>query len=646
MEEEPVTDQTPIGELFPAMLDLPEAPTHEVIGGPLLAHLERRGELTWAGLAALSSGQIAQLPNLGPTRTKRILSNLSGLVGPPTVRQERPSSNSMSDSAQLLLAAFEEIAAWSVGNAGTGSVLDALQDALRSEAADVPIAELQLLAELPASALAPPQLVRGYDPVIAATELIAAFEERERAILDRVLDFDGSAPTLQEIGDRYQVTRERIRQIEVRVRRRLDSALSSPETRALVAAADRLRERLGAVVPAELLVGEFNQYPPDLVDRLILHLAGPYRFDGDWYVLSAIGNLATCVRSTFDSVAEGGVAPVAALVDALTELGVRPEYAERAILSDERFRVRDDLVLDWDGSLSSKATIALRVAGRPLSFDEVLAFVQPNSHRSLSNAVHADERITRVGVARFALAEWDMDEFHGIVPAMVERLADGPVELELLRDELAREYAISPNSVGIMASTHPVFLVESGKVMLRPADRPYVPSDDLEATRSCYLVDGVWSWRVPVDRDVLRGSGRQLPEAFAVHLGAAPLSKGHLDSPVGPIGLAWNQHPTIGSLRAAANSLEAEEGDWLFVRRDKPSSIDFKLLRAQGVPTDPVGAIKALVGAADSTASLEQVLADALGLRGSVNHDLGEERAVLTARREQDLVDLLDADGH
>lgn len=39
---------------------------------------------------------------------------------------------------------------------------------------------------------------------------------------------------------------------------------------------------------------------------------------------------------------------------------------------------------------------------------------------------------------------------------------------------------------------------------------------------------------------------------------------------------------------------------------------------------------------------LEVVLADALGLLGTINHDLREERAVLEQRREADLVALLD----
>ena len=640
--EDTATDDIPLGDLLPGLADLPGTPQEALLGGPLRRHLARRDELRWSSLAAISPAEIAAVSGIGPVRTKQILSRLSSFVALKTSRIDRPEPSTPSDLASGLVEAVAEIAAWAVGTGRDGSLLDAISAASDTDSADVPLAQLDWLAQLPTSAICTPEHARTYDPVAVASDLIASFDERERAILDRVLDFDRSAPTLQEIGERFSVSRERIRQIEKRIRTNLDQAIGSPTTRPLGAAADRLRGRLGAAVPARLLVGEFAEYPPDLIDRLILHLAGPYRFDGDWYVLSALGDFSAAVRSTFESVAEDGIAPFAAFVDALMELGLKPEHAKVAVLEAERFRVLDDIVVDWSGSLATKATIALRIAGHPMSSAEIIEFVGPNSDRGLSNQVHADDRIVKVGVNRFALSEWGMDEFPGLVPTMVQRLSSGPMDLEHLRSELSREYAVSPNSVGIMASTHPAFLLESGVVMLRPEDRPYIPDDNIEGTRSCYLIDGVWSWRVPVDHDILRGSGRQIPEAFAVHLGAAPLASGSLDSPVGPIALSWRQYPAIGSLRAAARSLDAVEGDWMFVRRVRPSAIDFRLVPAAAVGDDPEQMLRCLIGAPDSDGDLEQVLADALGLRGSVNHDLAEERAALVARREHDLVELLD----
>jgi hypothetical protein len=236
-----------------------------------------------------------------------------------------------------------------------------------------------------------------------------------------------------------------------------------------------------------------------------------------------------------------------------------------------------------------------------------------------------------------------MDRFDGIVPAMAARLSDGPLPIEQLATELSEEYGVSANSVRIHASMHPGLLSEGGKVGLRPALHPYKPKTNLEATRHCYIVDGVWSWRVPVDHDVLRGAGRSVPEAFATHLGANPLTKGSIDSPVGAIPLAWDQYPHIGSLRAAARALDAEQGDWMFIRRVRPSAVDMVLVRAVDLPKDPEPRLRELVGAGDTEGSLEQVLADALGMPGTVNHDLSEERAALAARNEPLLVELIDA---
>ena len=645
MEMDPTLDTTPLGDLIPGVASLNGVPGHDQLGGPLTRYLAGHERLTWADVAEMSPSEITRVPNVGPIRTKKILTAVSALVANTGATRQRLESSPENNPAGDVADALAGIAAWAVGTGVRGSLLDAMKAAFASEEVDAPTLELDRLASTPAEKLADPELVVRYDPVRAAEHLLAAFNDRERATLERILDFDRSAPTLQELGEQFDVTRERIRQVETKVKRRLAASLTDVRYAALVAAADRLRDRLGSATPADELVGQFAEYPPDLLDRLILHLAGPYRFDGDWYVLDSLGSFDAAVRSAFESAATDGIAPLDAYRDALSELGVRDEYLDRAIAGDRRLRVVEGDVLEWTGSLATKSVLALRRAGSPLLFDELVQFVGPNSEQGMSNQVHADDRIVKVGVNRFALAEWDMDAFEGVVPTMISRLEAGPREVAMLGEELAVEFGVSPNSVTILASQHPAFLVEHGAVMNRPADRPYEPFTDLVRTRYCYVIDGVWSWRVPVDRDVLRGSGRMVPEAFGVHLGATPLESGSLDSPVGPIMLSWRQFPTMGSMRSLARSLDAEEGDWMFVRRVSPSAIDAVLLRAGDVPADPGGAVRALVGAPRSTGELEKVLADALGLRGTVNHDLTEERAVLADRREHDLVELLDAIG-
>jgi RNA polymerase primary sigma factor len=47
-------------------------------------------------------------------------------------------------------------------------------------------------------------------------------DERARDIVKRRFGFDGPDETLQEIGDRYEVTRERIRQVEAKTLDKLE----------------------------------------------------------------------------------------------------------------------------------------------------------------------------------------------------------------------------------------------------------------------------------------------------------------------------------------------------------------------------------------------------------------------------------------
>ena len=193
-----------------------------------------------------------------------------------------------------------------------------------------------------------------------------------------------------------------------------------------------------------------------------------------------------------------------------------------------------------------------------------------------------------------------------------------------------------------MAGTHPAFLLEDGVVRLRPADQRYVPKTSLTATRGCFVVDGCWSLCIRVDHDFLRGSGRQLPEAFAVHLGLEPLGSGKVRTPVGSTLLRWGQSPNVGSLRLLGEHLDVELGDLVFLRRNSPSSVDAVVVRQADLPEDPDLRLRALVGSPGAGGELEQVLSDALGLRGTVNHDFTEERDALLERGESDLVELLD----
>lgn len=639
---DPIAD-VPIGRLLPGLSTLSGAPTQPLVGTPVMRYLRASGDTSWQAVAQITVGKLTNLPGIGPIRSKQILSNLSSAVGADLERQKELAAAGVKDAKQTIGELVEEIAAWAVANGHRVSVLEAVKLAAESKAADVPKAELRWLASIPADEVASAERIETYDPVAAVERLLGGFDERRLAIVDRIVNVDGSAATLEQIGNAHNVTRERIRQLEAKVKERLASAGLEPAYRSIAAEADRIRGHLGALAPLSRLASVAAGSLDDRTPRLFLYLAGPYGLDGDWIVLDSIGDRRSLLLTAFEEVRDGGLAPLPALIDRLMESGVEEDVAQLLVDEEPRLRIIDEQVLDWRGSLAEKAELVLTLKGQPMTLGELAEVVEPNSERSMTSQIQVSDKFVRVGLRRYALSAWDMDRFDGIVPAMAERLANGPRPTEALATELANEYGVSPNSIKILAGTHPGFLSQGGSVSLRPALQPYRPKTNLEETRHCYVIDGFWSWRVPVDHDVLRGAGRALPEAFAVHLGAAPLSKGSVDSPVGSIALGWGQFPHIGSLRAAARSLDAEQGDWMFIRRVRPSVIDMVLVRAADLPEDPQLRLRALLGDGGSEAPLEQVLADALGLAGTVNHDLAEERAVLEARREPMLLELLDA---
>ncbi|MFC7101938.1 sigma factor-like helix-turn-helix DNA-binding protein [Nonomuraea rubra] len=81
-------------------------------------------------------------------------------------------------------------------------------------------------------------------------ELFGALDDRQRAIArDRL--YATQRATLDELAQRFSVTRERIRQIERDLRDHVESWLGRPEAAALVAHVTWLRGRLGSAAPAD-----------------------------------------------------------------------------------------------------------------------------------------------------------------------------------------------------------------------------------------------------------------------------------------------------------------------------------------------------------------------------------------------------------
>ena len=145
------------------------------------------------------------------------------------------------------------------------------------------------------------------------------------------------------------------------------------------------------------------------------------------------------------------------------------------------------------------------------------AITEEHSIRTLSNYLSDDERFVRVNRTEFGLAVWGADSYKGIVQELGAEIlrCGGEATLDHLKSSLIERFAVSENS--IVSYLHsPLFAETSGGgFRLRRDDEDISVQSRVELTRSCFFIEGHWAYRLQVDDELLRGSGRNVPRVFA-----------------------------------------------------------------------------------------------------------------------------------
>ena len=119
------------------------------------------------------------------------------------------------------------------------------------------------------------------------------FVARDRElVVCRMICLLGKRPTLEALGARFGVTRERIRQLEVQIEKRLNGLLRQPSAAPLVLLARRWRSLLGVAAPFDAGLAQLDSFGKRALTRgfdcetadiatiaflLAMRLAGPYR---------------------------------------------------------------------------------------------------------------------------------------------------------------------------------------------------------------------------------------------------------------------------------------------------------------------------------------------------------------------------------
>ncbi len=618
---------------------------------------------TWEQLADITLARLKNWHGVGPGRASQVLAFAHSVTRQPSAfdlnpvnvdvlpdRDDTAASENVNRPEPMqssIRRSIELISGWAVSKGVDRGLVNALLCAESSDAPSNVKSAVDLLRSLDLHDLATNDDLINFDPIKAAVQLLSEFDTQDLPLLERLLA-RGIRPvaTLEEIGQKLSLTRERVRQLEAQIANQLAVKLETEKYSAVKRHADVLAVQLGTAFPATELPSELRpEAEGSLVDELFSYLAGPFVHCDGWFIKRKITrSIDSLIHTAFENSANGYAAPLDALTDALCAVGVHADVTGKLLAACAQYHIIGDSVVRW-GSIRERVIGVLHANGRPMSFDEIqAAVIDSKSVSSVRNFLADSPLVKRTKKNEWALASWEGAEYRNILEHMKDELTTQKLPISDLVARLSEKFDIAATSVTMYATMHPMFVHAEGIVRLRREDEPYIPTASLEMTADCYQIDGSWSLALTVDKDLLRGSGRVMPEAFAVHLGLQPGGHGSLQSEDRSIMVGWNMNPFFGSLRWVAERNNLALGDRLFVTRSKPSELEFRFLRTneQIDLLTSTRKLQGIVGASESTRPMERWLGDALGLGGASTPTLIQLRARLIARGEPELARLLE----
>ncbi|NBE95731.1 hypothetical protein FE391_42620 [Nonomuraea sp. KC401] len=431
----------------------------------------------------------------------------------------------------------------------------------------------RLLEPLPEAVPAPSRTDKPLPEFI--DDLFGSLDDRQRAIArDRL--YATQRATLDELAQRFSVTRERIRQIERDLREHVEAWLGKPEAAALAAHVSWLRGRLGSAVPADDLQAAVPWHVTELRSlgipawRFVRTLLTGYEQSDGWLVAGGADDLREKTRQLFAD----GPHPLSEAVAMVAQLGVREDVAERWILGVPQLRVLGTHVVPWPRSINEKAEAVLTVAGTPLSPEDIQERIgEDYSLVGIRNQLTADDRFRRVDRNKYGLTRWGGDEYLGIremIAREIER-AGGEASVSTIVTNLTSRYEVSESSVRAYSGGPGFERTQRGWIRVAGTSpsgeaEPYQPRKDVSETRRSFRSrDGRWWHRVDINAEHLRGSGSPLPTGFAAYLGMAPGGSLTASTPTGDVVISWHNQPTMGSIRNVLADFKASEGDHVFL---------------------------------------------------------------------------------
>jgi len=656
-------EQLPLRTLLPALAPLAGSDVSGLRSNRARNALRRDAIRTWGDLGSLTPRQVRLMPYVGELTVDDILrtcveASLRPSTGPaphdipeaglPVSALSASPVATVPPQTERLVELLSLVAAWAMRERALPRLGDLLR--LDPDGGELPGSLRASWNEL--VALAPEVFADRAVADAPLDELLEAMFGELAPTHRRVFELRvlaGPSKTLEEIGNEVGVTRERIRQVQVRVEAQVAELLRARRYQPLVWRASDLRAVLGLAAPAddedtvtalEWCLRGVDEEARTLCRQMLLFIAGPYRERAGW--LELVDAPSVNPQELIALADEYGLLAVATAHEWLTDKGVDPAFHDAWIDRTGKFRRLGDRLAVWTGSLVEKSVALLAHHATPLSVEQLMKEIgEDHNVRSARARFFEDTRFMRINRSQWALRSWELEEYTGITDEIAQRIeaAGGRAELAALIEDIPSRFNVRASSVRAYAEA-PMFVLEAGFVRLRRDDEPFPITGHISHCKGAYLsaVEQL-SLVLPVNKETMRGSGRTAAPAIAHVLGVSPGRPRTWRWTEGELSVTWPRTaalgPSIGSIRALARSVDAAEGESI--------RLDFDLsagtVHCERIPADlfsmpPKAAVELLTGLdLDNT---DPVTAVAAALRVSAS----EVRHCLTQRGD-DIIDSL-----
>lgn len=316
-----------------------------------------------------------------------------------------------------------------------------------------------------------------FKPAQIIKKLLSALPERSRAVIESRYGLGKTTErlTLEAIGKKYNITRERVRQIENHALQTLRKSSAMKEAKAAFDELEDIVDTLGGLVPEEEFLRGIsaNEQVQNHIHFLLV-VGESFKKDKEddecktcWYVDEELTRrIRESLRRLYETLSDETLVPESELIGAfLVELkDINQKYK-----SDEIIRrwlslsksIGKNPLGEWGRAHSPNvrtkgvrdyAYLAIKRHGSPMHFTEVAKMIEKLFNKrahvaTTHNELIKDPRFVLVGRGLYALAEWGYNT--GVVRDVIREILkkEGPLPRTDIIEKVRKERYVKDNTI-------------------------------------------------------------------------------------------------------------------------------------------------------------------------------------------------------